>query len=94
MPTLFDTIRQLVVEGRYLVGQHAAERLDERNILEWQMVEGIEHAELIVENPDDQPNPSIEVQETLPDGTPVKVIWSHIASINIAKLVTVHFFDR
>jgi hypothetical protein len=34
VPTLFETIRELVAADRYIVGQHAAERLDERGILE------------------------------------------------------------
>jgi hypothetical protein len=34
VPQLFETIRSLVAGGRYVVGQHAAERLDERGVLE------------------------------------------------------------
>ncbi len=41
MVTLFDMIRERVVSGNYLVTQHATERLDERGILEWQVVDGI-----------------------------------------------------
>lgn len=91
--SLFNTVRDAVLAERYLIGQHAAERLEERGILEWQVVDGIEDAELISERPQDQPNPSIEVRQTLVDGTPVKVIWSYLSSIDTAKLVTVHFFD-
>jgi hypothetical protein len=32
MGRLFDTIRQLVIAERYVVGQHASERLEERGI--------------------------------------------------------------
>lgn len=93
MGMLFDNIRTLVMNGRYVVGQHAAERLDERGILEWQVVEGIDGGDLLTERPNDLPNPAVEVRETLADGTEVKAVWSHIVSIDVAKLVTVHFFD-
>lgn len=35
MGQLFETIRQLVAEEKYLVGQHASEHLEERGIMEW-----------------------------------------------------------
>ena len=38
MARLFDTIRQLIAEEKYIVGQHASERLEERGIMEWQAV--------------------------------------------------------
>jgi hypothetical protein len=41
MGQLFDTIRQLVAEEQYVVGQHASERLEERGIMEWQVVAGL-----------------------------------------------------
>ena len=40
MGQLFDTIRQLVADEKYVVGQHATERLEERGIMEWQVVTG------------------------------------------------------
>jgi len=49
---------------------------------------------LLLERPDDKPNPAIEVQESLPDGTECKVVWSHLRRSGVAKLVTVHFFDE
>ena len=52
MGRLFDTIRQLVAEERYVVGQHASERLEERRIMEWQVVAGMEDGELITEDSD------------------------------------------
>lgn len=94
MGRLFDTIRTLVAEGRYVVGQHAAERLEERGVLEWQIVDGIDDGSLIVERPDALPNPAVEVRQSLADGSEVKAVWSHIASADVAKLVTVHFFDE
>lgn len=94
MESLFDTIRRLVAEENYLIGQHASERLEERGIMEWQVIAGPEDGELIVERPDASPNPAVEVREELPDGTEFKAVWSYLARSGVAKLVTVHFFDR
>jgi hypothetical protein len=57
MGRLFDTIRQLVAEENYVVGQHASERLEERDIMEWQVVAGLKDGALIAERPDAMPNP-------------------------------------
>jgi hypothetical protein len=94
MAQLFDTIRQLVAEEKYVVGQHAAERLEERGIMEWQAVAGLEDGELIAERPGATPNPTVEVRESLPDGTEFKAVWSYLRQSGVAKLVTVHFFDK
>jgi hypothetical protein len=63
MEQLFNTIRQLVTEEKYVVGQHASERLEERGIMEWQAVAGLEDGELIAEKPDAEPIPAVEVRE-------------------------------
>ena len=68
MGELFDQIRRLVLAERYMIGQHASERLEERGILEWQVVDGIASGKLINERPDDQPNPAVEVAQLLADG--------------------------
>jgi hypothetical protein len=94
MGRLFETIRALVAEKRYLVGEHAAERLEERGIMEWQAVAGLEEGELLAERPDGTPNPVAEVRELLPDGTEFKAVWSFLRRSRAAKLVTVHFFDE
>jgi hypothetical protein len=94
MVQLFATIRQLVAEDKYVVGQHASERLEERGIMEWQVVAGLDDGELITERLDAIPNPTVEVRESLPDGTEFKAVWSHLRQSGVAKLVTVHFFDR
>jgi hypothetical protein len=94
MGQLFAAIRKLVAEDKYVVGKHAAERLEERGIMEWQVVAGVDHGDLIVERPAASPNPVVEVRETLPDGTEFKVVWSHLRQSGVAKLVTVHFFDE
>jgi hypothetical protein len=94
MGQLADTIRRLVEEEKYVVGIHASERLDERGIMEWQAVAGLADGELLAENPDASPNPTIEVRESLPDGTEFKAVWSYLSRSGAAKLVPVHFFDR
>lgn len=94
MGRLFETIRDLVRQGRYVVGLHASERLDERGIMEWQAVAGLEDARLLAERPDAKPNPAVEAMESLPDGTEFKAVWSHLRQSGLAKLVTVHFFDE
>lgn len=94
MGQLHHTIRRLVAERNYVVGAHAAERLEERGIMEWQVVDGLITGELIVERPGAKPNPAVEVLESLPDGTEFKAVWSHLSQSGVAKLVTVHFVDR
>jgi len=94
MGQLFETVKRLVAAEKYIVGQHAVERLEERGILEWQVVAGLDDGLLIVERPEAQPNPGVEVRESLPDGTECKAVWSHLRDSGVAKLVTVHFFDR
>lgn len=94
MGHLFDTIQRLVTEEKYVVGDHASERLDERGIMEWQAVAALAGGELIAEKPRAKPNPTIEVSESLPDGAEFKAVWSLLRQSGVAKLVTVHFFDR
>src|SRR5438552_8192040 len=94
MAELFDTIRRLVAEEKYVIGEHASERLEERGIMEWQAVAALADGELIAEKPKAKPNSTIEVSESLPDGTEFKAVWSLLRQSGVAKLVTVHFFDR
>ena len=94
MVQMFDEVRELVRHGAYVVGRHAADRLEERGILEWQAVVGLEDGVLILERPDAEPNPAVEVRESLPDGTEFKAVWSVLRRSGVAKLVTVHFIDK
>jgi hypothetical protein len=94
MGQLFALIRELVAEEKYVVGKHASERLEERGILEWQAVAALEEGILLMERPDAEPNPAVEVRESLPDGSEFKAVWSYLPRSGVAKLVTVHFFDR
>lgn len=94
MGALFDKIRVAVDEGRYLIGLHAANQLDDRGIADWQIVAGLEEGTLLRERPSDRPNPAVEVEQILADGTPIKAVWSWLPQHRAAKLVTVHYFDR
>ncbi|MBN1346724.1 MAG: DUF4258 domain-containing protein [Phycisphaerae bacterium] len=94
MGELFDQIRKAVAERRYLIGVHAANRLEERNIPDWQVVVGLPDGELVRERPHDKPNAAVEVSELLADGTPVTAVWSWLPRLQIAKLVTVYYLDR
>jgi hypothetical protein len=94
MGKLFDPMQEAVAENRYLIGEHAGERLDERGILDWQVVAALTDGVLMRERSKARPNPVVEVEELLPDGTPVKAVWSWLPDHRVAKLVTVHYLDR
>ena len=76
MGQLFNTVRQLVAEEKYVVGEHASERLEERGIMEWQVVASLTDGVLIAERPRAKPNPTVEVRECLADGKEFKAVWS------------------
>ena len=94
MSALADNIRQAIHDERYVFGAHADQRLRERGILGWQVVAGMDTAKVIRERPNNIPNPVVEFESILPDGTPFKMVWAWISAEHTAKLVTVHFLDR
>lgn len=94
MGQLFDRIRSAVRENRYFFSDHADNMLRERAITHWQIVEGLEEGRLLSERPGTRPNPTVEVEQVLADGTAVNAVWAHVEALDFAKLVTVHFFDR
>ena len=93
MGRLFDRIRAAVKDDRFVVSWHADERCEERGVSDWQVVVGLEEAELVRERPRSKPYPSVVVRETLTDGNEVEVIWAWLAESKRAKLVTVYFRD-
>ncbi|HEY2250257.1 MAG TPA: DUF4258 domain-containing protein [Planctomycetaceae bacterium] len=93
MGALLEKIRRAVREDRFLVSWHADERCEERGVTDWQLVAGLEDAELVRERPASQPNPSVVVRQLLIDGSEVEVIWSWLATSDRAILVTVYFRD-
>jgi hypothetical protein len=94
LSALADNIRKAIRDERFVFGAHADERLRERRVVGWQVVDGMGAAKLLRERLREKPNPIAEFELVLADGTPLKAIWSWIAVDRTAKLVTVHFFDR
>ncbi len=94
MGQLFDRVRRAVRADRYIFSDHADNMLRERGIIHWHIVQGVEPASLLSERPETRPNPTVEVEQILPDGVPVMAVWAYVRRLDLAKLVTVHFFDR
>lgn len=94
MPRLYDQIARLVAEGRYVIGEHAWERLLERSIMEWQIIAGMSEARLMSQRPLARPHPIVEVRVPLPDGAECKAVWSLLRREGVAKLVTAHLLDE
>lgn len=94
MADLLAQVRDAVAAGRYVISNHADDRLRERRIPAWQVEAGVGDAELVQARPDATPNPVVEVEQILADGTPIKAVWSILPYNHAAKLVTVHFLDR
>ncbi len=94
MGVLFDQIRKAVADERYVISVHASEMLQERRVSEWQVASGLAEGRLLAERPNDKPNPSVEVDQLLADGTPIKAVWAWLPISLLARLVTVHFYDR
>lgn len=76
-----------------VIGYHANWRLRKRGIPAWQAVAGLGGARLLRERPRDRPNPVIEVEQLLADGTPIKAVWAWMKADEAAKLLTVHYLD-
>lgn len=94
MARLTALIRDAIDKGDYVLSKHATERLRERRITEWQVAVGAASARVLCERPADRSNPSVEMEQTLPDGTRIKAVWSWLPESRMARLITVHFFDQ
>ena len=57
----------------------------------WQLIVGLDDAELVRERPRSKPHASVVVREVLADGSEVESIWAWMKASNRAKLVTVYF---
>lgn len=93
MGKLFNRIREAVADDRFVVSWHADERCEEREVTAWQLVAGLQDAELMRERPRSKPLPSVVVRTELADGSKVEVIWAWMSESRRAKLVTVFFRD-
>jgi len=92
--SLFSDVKEAVIDGRFVIGAHADDRLREREIMGWQVAAGVETAQLVQVCADARPNPVVELQQELADGTPIKAVWAWLAADREAKLVTVHLLER
>lgn len=93
MGKLCNDIIAAIEANRFIVSNHADDRLRERMIELWQLTSSIQDARLMTERPSDTPNPSVVLEQILPDGTAVNVVWSYVDFRGVAVLVTVHFRD-
>lgn len=94
MGRLHIDILGAIAADRYVIGVHADGRLRERRIPAWQVIASANEGGLLLERADARPNPVVEIEQILPDGTTVKVVWAWLMPDRTAKLVTVHFFNQ
>lgn len=88
---LWREIRGRLKQDLFRVSLHAQERLAERRVELWQILDGVEDAEVLEERPASRPHPSVVVRQILADGTEVRVVWSFSARLKDAALVTCFF---
>ncbi len=91
MGQLFEEIRVAVQNDRFFVSWHADQRCEERQVAGWQLVAGLEAADLVQERLRSEPHPSIVVRQELVDGSEVEVVWAWMRDSKRAVLVTVYF---
>ena len=91
MHRLEARIRNAIAEGRWSFTDHADERIAERGIESWQIIEGVDEGETILIDPMAKPNPKMLIRQMLPDGAAVVAVWAFVKSINSAALITVYF---
>ena len=94
MESVFEKISRAIVEGRVTFTDHADDRLAERHIEAWQVVDGFDSAKLIEVDPKAKPNPKVVTRQALADGTPVIAVWAFVKSIDSATLITVYYPDE
>ncbi|HRQ72494.1 MAG TPA: hypothetical protein PLU35_05650 [Phycisphaerales bacterium] len=94
MSHLVERVRDAISSDRFVFSDHADEALAVRGVRGWQVLEAMDRAKLLGEFPRSRPNPKVEFEILLPDGTEAKAVWSWLGTSGTAKLVTVHFFDR
>jgi len=90
MRKLLERIQAAVAEDQFVVSWHADERCEQREISTWQVVESVQHAQLLRERPRSLPYPSIVLLQTLADGTEIEAVWAWLPASHQAKLVTVY----
>ena len=81
MSRLFRRIREAVRDDCFVVSWHADERCEERGVAAWQLVAGLDDAQLVRERPQSKPHPSVVVRVELADGSAVEAIWAWMREI-------------
>jgi hypothetical protein len=94
MSGLATMILTAIRDENFVFGAHALERLRQRKIPLWQVAACCASGKVLREQASARPNPKVEMEIVLPDGTTAKAVWSWLAVQRRAKLVTVHFVDR
>ncbi len=91
MDRLHKLVAAAIAADRVYFTVHAVNRMQERGVEKWQVVEGFNDAELITSYPNADPNPKLVLRQSLASGETVVVVWSYVNSLRSAKLVTVYF---
>ena len=86
-----DLIQSAIQNGNFSISIHARQRLRQRKISLWQVETGVDNWIVLEERPQDNPNPSIVCEQSLPDGAKIIVVWAWHLDNNQALLVTVYF---
>jgi hypothetical protein len=94
MGRTFERIRSALEDGRTVLSVHSAMRLRTRRIPFWQVIAASLEGQMLAEVPRARPNPKVELEILLADGTAAKAVWSWLGADDVAKLVTIHFFDE
>ena len=91
---MYARILKLISEDRWGLTWHANESIQDRKVEIWQVVGLTAEGRLLREVCEASPRPKVEVEIALPDGTAAKAAWGYDSSLDMAVLITVHFFDR
>jgi hypothetical protein len=87
MGKLLERIRTAVDQDRFFVSVHADEQMKERSIELWQVIDGVRSGRLLRERLQARPNPVVEIEQVLADGTVVLAVWAWLGPERTAKLV-------
>ncbi len=81
----WNMIASAIREERYAISAHAGGRIRIRRMTSWQIIAACDDAIILPERPDATPNPVVEVEIALTDGTAVKAVWAWLEAAGTAK---------
>ena len=90
MATLDEKIRCAIGDDRVAFTVHADNRIAQRGMVRWHLVESFDHGIVLQSFPQSRPHPTIKVRQVLVDGTSVVVVWAYVRSLRLASVVTVY----